>query len=300
MKTCKVENCDRQARVKKYCKGHYYRLYNTGSLYLYGSLVLGKSNFEEKKCLIENCKMEHYAKGYCEFHWRRNRKGGNLNTPKHYKDKKYPEGCISMGCNNENSSGGYCGTHSNRLKKNIPFGRPIGIKGELNPRWSGGVSEYPNHYLMKKNRKIILGQHSICQNCKIKPAIEVHHIDESKDNHSLDNLMAVCSKCNSNLRSNKKNNSKYKRLHGKTLSEFSQIYNISIATVKKLLENNISIEKYNLQKKEKSDKKISKILFLKDGNSKYKRLFGKTLKEIAKEHNISDSTAYLWIKKGKI
>ncbi|MFH1231363.1 MAG: HNH endonuclease signature motif containing protein, partial [Planctomycetota bacterium] len=59
----------------------------------------------------------------------------------------------------------------------------------------GGTSEYPNHYLMKKNRLIILLHNPICEICKKNSAVEIHHKDFSRDNHNLSNLQAVCHSC---------------------------------------------------------------------------------------------------------
>lgn len=55
--------------------------------------------------------------------------------------------------------------------------------------------EYENHYEMKVNRLKVLQQSQfICNYCGGK-ATEVHHLDGSKDNHSLENLIPTCHKC---------------------------------------------------------------------------------------------------------
>lgn len=68
-------------------------------------------------------------------------------------------------------------------------------KGEKNGNWKGGVSAYPNHYKMKLARiekfKLANGK---CEICK-KKANVIHHIDESKTNHNLDNLIVLCHSC---------------------------------------------------------------------------------------------------------
>jgi len=71
-------------------------------------------------------------------------------------------------------------------------------KGKLNPNWRGGIAEYFNHAFMKKQRLIILMQNPKCEVCG-KVATEIHHIDKTKSNHKLSNLMAVCHKCNINF-----------------------------------------------------------------------------------------------------
>lgn len=68
-------------------------------------------------------------------------------------------------------------------------------RGELNARWNGGNSEYKNHYLMKWARKFKLeAANNVCELCG-GLATEIHHKDKSKDNHNINNLMALCHKC---------------------------------------------------------------------------------------------------------
>lgn len=100
--------------------------------------------------------------------------------------------------------------------------------------------EYPNHYLMKKNRIIKLKQvNGLCEICKNQAKV-IHHIDGSNDNHDVENLIAVCFSCHKVLHSdhdekrpsstNKNHNiytrtySKYKRQYGMTLDEMQEKY----------------------------------------------------------------------------
>lgn len=81
---------------------------------------------------------------------------------------------------------------------------------------------YPDHYTMKQNRIIILQQtKGKCQICRKKAQV-VHHIDESLDNHSLDNLLALCSCCHKTIHHPDRvdavcKTSKYIRLYGATM-----------------------------------------------------------------------------------
>lgn len=75
-----------------------------------------------------------------------------------------------------------------------PFS-PDGNKGENNARWSGGTSEYKDHYQMKINRIEKLKRvRGLCEICGGK-ATQIHHIDESKENHRIENLLVVCRPC---------------------------------------------------------------------------------------------------------
>jgi 5-methylcytosine-specific restriction endonuclease McrA len=68
--------------------------------------------------------------------------------------------------------------------------------GKNNGNWNGGVSEYPNHYYLKKQRLVKLNNIGfVCEKCKIKKAKEIHHKDRNKSNHKLNNLMALCVPC---------------------------------------------------------------------------------------------------------
>ena len=67
--------------------------------------------------------------------------------------------------------------------------------GPNNPRWNGGTSEYPDHYLFKKNRVIVLRKSGgLCSACGAR-ADCVHHIDGDKKNHNIKNLSALCDQC---------------------------------------------------------------------------------------------------------
>ena len=126
----------------------------------------------------------------------------------------------------------YCNLHYARANLDIPLNRVYGITGVNNPRWNGGTSEYPNHYLMKKVRKEVLVEaNSLCFFCGGK-ANEIHHKDLSKDNHSKDNLVACCHKCN---QLPKHKNSKYKRIYGFTLKELLKIMGINYVTLRRIL-----------------------------------------------------------------
>ena len=68
-------------------------------------------------------------------------------------------------------------------------------KGSKNCNWKGGIFEYPNHHKMKRNRLIKLKQQK--EKCEIcgKKAKTIHHLDKSKNNHNIKNLILVCCHC---------------------------------------------------------------------------------------------------------
>ena len=209
-----------------------------------------------KNCKIKDCNNKYYAKGYCRKHYVRfynypkNRKY-RREYQKQYRQKHWGIGlkihkCKIRECNKKiYSVSKYCGKHKYRIDHNLPTDlafdcRPLHFKGKNNPNWRGGIAEYPNHHLMKKNRLIILMQNPKCEICG-KFATQIHHRDFGKTNHKLSNLMAVCQKCNSKLRNpNKPQNSKYRRLYGMSLSELSKKYNCSIQKVKFMITSRVT------------------------------------------------------------
>lgn len=152
--------------------------------------------------------------------------------------------CSIKGCKGKYIEAGYCGKHYQRIRhginnmclENIYHPGPI-KHGNRNPRWNGGTSEYPNHSLMKKNRIEVLEEvNHICQKCGGR-ATKIHHKDLSKTNHSKENLMAVCNKCNCKIR-HKPNTSKYKKLYGYKLFEIAKLLKLNSASVSLLHKNN--------------------------------------------------------------
>lgn len=116
-------------------------------------------------------------------------------------------------------------------------------KGKLNPKWRGGVCYYPDYGELKRNRLIILMQNPKCEICK-KQTKHIHHKDKSRNNHTLNNLMAVCPKCHTNL------HSKFYQQYGLSLSEMSNKYKLSIPAIIYRLKNKLSLSfpKYGSRK----------------------------------------------------
>ena len=123
--------------------------------------------------------------------------------------------CKIKGCGKKYCARGYCHFHYQRLywtKTPLRFAFH-GNKGKRNINWRGGVAEYPNHYLLKKLRIILLRNFPKCQICKKKPSTEIHHKSGNKSNHRRNNLLAVCHPCNIKTRT-RPNKSKYRNLFG--------------------------------------------------------------------------------------
>jgi 5-methylcytosine-specific restriction endonuclease McrA len=160
---CSIEGCGTKHYARGYCNTHYlqYR--------------------DMPKCTVEDCNNKQYAKGYCKNHHSLSTRNG---LPIYKRD--FVLECSVEGCEEKAAhTTGLCRFHSERRKNGIKLDRPKGIAGSLNPRWNGGVSDYPNHYKLKKNRLIALERDNyICQYCGGE-ATQAHH----KDMHIAVNVM---------------------------------------------------------------------------------------------------------------
>ena len=138
----------------------------------------------------------------------------------------------------------FCVFHYRRYNSGSDLNRPKGIKGELNPRWNNGTSEYQNHYEMKKNRKIILKMNNYkCSVCGGTAKI-VHHKDGTKHNHDLNNLLPLCYSCHH--KTMKKRTTKYVKIYGMTLFEIAAILEVTPTTVMAWHNKGILKDKYFL------------------------------------------------------
>lgn len=111
------------------------------------------------------------------------------------------------------------------------------MKGENNPRWNGGNSEYPNHAELKRIRiEVLKKSKGKCEICG-KLAKLVHHIDGDKSNHNINNLMAVCSKCHlalhhdDSLMPNSNRPLKYSLVCGMSIKRISEIFGVCTGTI---------------------------------------------------------------------
>ena len=64
--------------------------------------------------------------------------------------------------------------------------------GKKNPNWKGGVdnSEYLQRIVYKKNDKL-----KMCEHCKSKKYIQLHHKDKNQKNNIISNIKILCASC---------------------------------------------------------------------------------------------------------
>lgn len=80
--------------------------------------------------------------------------------------------------------------------------------GERNPRWLGGISFEPYGLGFTKTLKAHIRERDdhTCQLCGTREngrLLNVHHIDYSKTNHNITNLISLCDACHSKVNTNR-------------------------------------------------------------------------------------------------
>lgn len=278
MKICKVKNCNNKAVGQGYCYNHYTQFMNKGII----KIISKSKNVKNRKCSIEGCDKKHYAEGYCRSHYTKFKRTGDPNGKGNIINKGTK--CLVEDCNKKATARGYCSAHYYHLHKYGDALKRGTNKGENNGNWHGGTSEYPDHYLLKKNRIIKLESvNYICEECGGK-ASQVYHKDHDKSNHDIDNLKALCVRC---LHKGK-HNCKYRNLYGMTLKEMSEKFNVSKGTI--LLRHKEGVLK----------ECINEGIFDKVYLSKYKEKYGMSMNEISKVYNISRTTVGNYEREGKL
>lgn len=84
-------------------------------------------------------------------------------------------------------------------------------KGEKNGNWKGGKSfePYTVEFNKKLKDKIKVRDNYICQGCKTKKRLSIHHINYVKEDCRMENLITLCISCNPKANYNRKHWEKY-------------------------------------------------------------------------------------------
>ncbi len=230
MRICSIKGCGKKYYGLGYCRNHYIHFKKYGD-----PLIYKIKSYQNILCSVKYCKKKYYASGYCLKHyrslfWYPKNKESIRKYQKQYKKDHYPlktHKCFVKNCLIRTRYK-YCAKHSkrNRLHRSLDLSKKYTLKGRRNPNWKGGVSEYYNHYLMKKMRILKLQQtKGKCEICG-KHGYQIHHKDNSKNNHNIENLILVCAKCHGILGRGRHNKtSKFIRLYGMTLNDMGKKFN---------------------------------------------------------------------------
>lgn len=101
--------------------------------------------------------------------------------------------CANRTCRNKIREGEYCQEHDYRAKRNHREKKYDNKRGTKQERGYGTSWD--------KFRAIILVERGICEECRKKPAIDVHHIIPVRDGgeDTRENVLALCHKCHSTI-----------------------------------------------------------------------------------------------------
>lgn len=181
-----------------------------------------KQKHSDRICTFPGCGRMYYAKGLCwahyEMHLVRKHPLRSIYTKTNPKPKTI---CRHAGCAEIAHNKGLCDKHARRFTK-------YGDTSVIHTRGRKSIfghQTYPNHSLMKRNRLIRLELNPICQHCGSEPSVMVHHIDFTKTNHDVDNLLALCSaKCHKyyHMKSTNRNETRFTNNGFLTRDEFSR------------------------------------------------------------------------------
>lgn len=260
-------------------------------------------NSENKECLVSGCKEKPLARGLCRNHYyaflRWIRGGGRSKKPRKWSGK-----CWIKNCDNPAEIQGLCRNHYQQIRTHDFEAEHQRPTGEAHHSWKGGVSDYPHHSLMKRNRLKKLQQvHGICEICKKAKATNIHHIDESKDNHDISNLLAVCKKCHVALHidnmSKPRKKTKFIKIYGKSVFDMAGQLNTKDGRIRYLhaqglLERALELNDAYFQEAQEEFPRYHKI------GCKYSRRYGLTITEIAKKLGKSPSEIHKLHKKNNL
>jgi len=296
-KTCSIEGCEKPLNCKGMCQMHYLRVKRGETDMRLERLPYKGSKGRKWKpddprriradnnhCKVSDCTRKYYAKGYCWNHYSNNiRTGSPLGI-----DSRSIYPCKVTGCTELAGKKGLCQFHMERKRNGTRLDRPKGNKGSLNCNWKGGVAGYPNHYEMKKTRKVVLEKANyICEYCG-GVADRIHHKDLSKDNHDESNLSASCAKCNAQYR-NKTKTSILIRKYGKNGAELAKELNVTRTYISKLHKEGKLVMTPN-----------GVIYPNRANNVMFVRRYGKTAEKIAEELGYSKDKVYRLHRNGRL
>lgn len=108
--SCSLEGCERAVSVGGWCRGHWQRVYRTGSP---GSVDFRRpARSTPPICLVVDCEEPARAKGRCHSHYQRAYSGNDDEvTPLRRLKVSAPKLCAIEGCSDPSKSRGWCNRH---------------------------------------------------------------------------------------------------------------------------------------------------------------------------------------------
>lgn len=199
MENCSIEGCNKPAKTRGWCPGHYHRWRKHGDPHKGGELRVRRAYIDGQLCSIDSCERPIHKCGWCQRHYDRWRNhgdplGGRGGPPM----RKYAVGqtCEIDGCNRVPLGLGYCRIHYKSLKKH---GDPLKAKWRVNeqgkrewhPAHNGYIVRYePGNPNAIKNGYVYQHRQVMADHIgrPLRDGENVHHKNGKKADNDLLNL----------------------------------------------------------------------------------------------------------------
>lgn len=181
---CAVDVCDKPARARGLCPGHYRRQRLGQPL----DSPLRPFGGPKAPCIVDGCDRDSRTRKMCKMHAERARKGQPVGGPP--KREFSRDGLCSVdGCRRAYYGKGLCAFHYDRKRRGIPFDAPLRTgrikdrKGYVMLRVKDHPSAYGGKYVLEHRLVMeqVLGR-------LLLPGENVHHINGVRDDNRPENL----------------------------------------------------------------------------------------------------------------
>jgi len=157
---------------------------------------------------------------------------------KNFSERKDAKKCAAPGCEKWVRIL-YCLKHRRRVKAGLPLDLSIdcgaarirAMCGSGNHQWNGGTGYHKNHREYERQRLLVLERsRGLCEICGARGK-QVHHKDESRDNHDIKNLILLCVACHKLIHAKHRKSAHYFKEYGFTIGELAKKFGCCAGTI---------------------------------------------------------------------